>query len=91
MSKICNSCGAENVDEAKFCRICGNELIVKKYTNTINQTEIYHDDKYNTNEDSLKNKNNIPITEDIISTDFILEISIRVILVIVFGYLIHIG
>jgi ribosomal protein L40E len=23
MSKICNSCNAENVDEAKFCRKCG--------------------------------------------------------------------
>lgn len=25
MSKICSSCGAENVDEAKFCRKCGNK------------------------------------------------------------------
>ena len=24
MSKICTSCNAENVDEAKFCRRCGN-------------------------------------------------------------------
>ena len=24
MSKICNSCTTENVDEAKFCRKCGN-------------------------------------------------------------------
>jgi hypothetical protein len=42
-------------------------------------------------EDTLKIKNNIFITEDVVSTDFILDISHRVILVIIFGYLIHIG
>jgi hypothetical protein len=25
MSKVCSSCGAENVDEAKFCRKCGKQ------------------------------------------------------------------
>ena len=28
MSKICSSCNAENVDEAKFCRNCGSNTFI---------------------------------------------------------------
>ena len=33
MSKACSNCNAENVDEAKFCRNCGKQELIKKEIN----------------------------------------------------------
>jgi len=44
MSKICTNCNAENIDEAKFCRKCGNQNFM-----TLNNIQKIKEKKTNTN------------------------------------------
>jgi len=54
MSRVCSSCNAENVDEAKFCRQCGSSKFdsVNKINKQSNQrsyadvASVNYDEKY---------------------------------------------
>lgn len=49
MSKICTSCNAENVDEAKFCRKCGRQNFKESdisSTNSMTELDMFFSDEF---------------------------------------------
>ena len=93
MSKICNSCTTENVDEAKFCRKCGKNKFNTSETDrsiVVSLTEeITNDNKqtFSKNSKSKPDEQKGILKDD----DTILSVFIHIVLFVGFGYLLHIG
>lgn len=48
MSQFCTSCGAENLDEAKFCKSCGEKLKTEEYQEFDKQEKKSYSENNNT-------------------------------------------